>query len=53
MKTLHIEKKGHKLNTLERFKIYNLTTKAVQLNDTHTVTHNAIFDVLIKTHPQT
>jgi hypothetical protein len=53
MKILNIKKKGHKLNTLERFEIYNLTTKAVQLNDTHTVTHNPIFDVLIKTYPHT
>jgi hypothetical protein len=53
MKILHIEKKGHKLNTLERFEIFNLTTKAVQLNDTHTVMHNPIFDVLIKTYPYT
>jgi hypothetical protein len=51
IKVLHIEKKGHKLNTLERFEIYNLTKKSVQLNNTHTLTHNPIFDILIKTYP--
>jgi hypothetical protein len=51
MKVLHIEKKGQKLNTLEHFQIYNLTKKSVQLNDTHTLTHNPIFDILIKTYP--
>jgi hypothetical protein len=51
MKILHIEKKEHKLNTLERFEIYNPTKKSGQLNDTHTVTHNPIFDILIKTYP--
>jgi hypothetical protein len=53
MKILHIEKKGHKLNTLKCFEIYNLTKKSVQLNDTHTVTHNPISDALLKTHPHT
>jgi hypothetical protein len=47
MKILHIDKKRHKLNTLKRLEIYILTKKALQLNDTHTETHNPIFDVLI------
>jgi hypothetical protein len=42
MKILHIEKEGQKLNTLEQFEIYKLTKKALQLNDTHTETHNPI-----------
>jgi hypothetical protein len=53
MEILHIEKKGHKLNTLERFEIYTLTKKSMQLNDTHTVTNNPIFDILIKTYSHT
>jgi hypothetical protein len=50
MKILHIEKKGPKLNTLERFHIYKMTKKGLQMNDTFTDIHNPIFDVLIKTH---
>jgi hypothetical protein len=51
MKVLHVEKKEDKPNSLERFEIYNLTKKSVQLNDTHTLTHNPIFCILIKTYP--
>jgi GTPase SAR1 family protein len=29
MRILHIEKKGHKLNTFERYEIYKLTKKAL------------------------
>jgi hypothetical protein len=47
MKILHIEKKGQKLNTLEKY-IYNTTKKVLQLNDTFTDIHNPIFDILIK-----
>jgi hypothetical protein len=53
MDVLHIESKGKKLNTLERFEIYKLTKNALQLNDTHTVTHNPIFDVIRKRSPPT
>jgi hypothetical protein len=53
MEILLIEKKGQKLNTLERFQIYNLTKTASQLNDTHTETYNPIFDILIKIYPRT
>jgi hypothetical protein len=51
MKILHIERKGHKLNPLKQFEIYKLTKKALQLNVTHTETHNPIFDVLLKIYP--
>jgi hypothetical protein len=47
MEVLHVEKKEQKLNTLERFHIYNLTKKALQMNDMHTETNNPIFDTLI------
>jgi hypothetical protein len=52
MKILHIEKKGPKLNTLERFHIYDMTKRGLQMNDTFTDIHNHIFDILIKTHTQ-
>jgi hypothetical protein len=52
MKILHIEKKGPKLNTLERFHIYDMTKRGLQVNDTFTDMHNPIFDILIKTHTQ-
>jgi hypothetical protein len=53
MKILHIEKKRPKLNTLERYHIYEMTKRGLQMNDTFTDMHNPIFDVLIKTHTQT
>jgi hypothetical protein len=53
MEILHIEKKGHKLNTLERFVIYTLTKKSRQLNDTYTMMNNPIFDILMKTYSHT
>jgi hypothetical protein len=53
MKILHTEKKGPKLNTSERFHIYDVTKKGLQMNDTFTDIHNPIFDILIKTHTQT
>jgi hypothetical protein len=52
MKILHIEEKGPKLNTLERFHICDMTKKGLQMNDTFTDMHNPIFDILIKTHIQ-
>jgi hypothetical protein len=48
MKILHIEMMGQKINTLEKYHIYNTTKKGLQLNDTFTDIHNPIFDVLIK-----
>jgi hypothetical protein len=40
MDVIHIIRKGHVLNTLERFYIYDLSKKKLQMNDTH----NPIFD---------
>jgi hypothetical protein len=48
MEVLRIEKKGPKLNTLERLYIYDLTKKGLQMNDTFTDTYKPIFDILIK-----
>jgi hypothetical protein len=51
LKVLHVEKKGLKLNTLERFYIYDLTKRGLQLNDTFTDIYNPIFNILVKAHP--
>jgi hypothetical protein len=50
MKILHTEKKGSKLNTLQRFHIYDLAKRGLQMNDIFTDIHNPIFDTLIKTN---
>jgi hypothetical protein len=52
MKVLHTEKKGPKLNKLQRFNIYHLTKRGLQMKDTFTDTHNPIFDILNKTNMQ-
>jgi hypothetical protein len=41
------KKKGRLLETLERFYIYNETTKGNQINDKHTMQKNPIFETLI------
>jgi hypothetical protein len=48
MEILCIEKKGPKLNTLERFYVYDVTKKGLQMNDTFTDTYNTIhvFDIV-------
>jgi hypothetical protein len=47
MDIIHTTKKGNLLNTLERFYIYDLSEKKLQMNVTYTVTFNPIFDLLI------
>lgn len=42
---LHVEKKGPKLSTLERFHMYDITEKGLQMNDTFTDTHKPIFHI--------
>jgi hypothetical protein len=42
MEILHLDKKGQLMNTWERFHIYKLSKDGLQLNDTHTDTHNPI-----------
>jgi hypothetical protein len=51
MEILQIKKKGHLLNALERFHIYNLSNKKLQMKDTFTYLHKPIFDLLIN-NPQ-
>jgi hypothetical protein len=50
MELLHIEKQGHKLNTLERLHIYNLSKKTLQMNDTYKESHNPILELSINTY---
>jgi hypothetical protein len=47
------ERKGPKLNALERFYICDLTKKGLQLNDACTDMYNSIFDVLVQTNSHT
>jgi hypothetical protein len=47
MEILQYINKGPMLNTIEKFHIYKETPKRNPLNDMDTITHNAIFDVLI------
>jgi hypothetical protein len=53
MDVIHITGKGHLLNTLERFyiRVYDLSKKKLQMNDTYTDAYNPIFDLLIKNNP--
>jgi hypothetical protein len=48
MVVLHTRKKGRMFNNLEKFHIYK-ETKNNQINDLHTVAHNAIFDTILST----
>jgi hypothetical protein len=47
MEILHITKKGSMMNTLEGFRIYNVTRLDNQIDDKCTVKYNAIFDTII------
>jgi hypothetical protein len=49
----HRKRKVPKLNTLERFHIYNITKKGLQMNDTFTDVYNTIFNILFKTYIHT
>jgi hypothetical protein len=44
MDTLHIEKKGPLMNTLERFHIYDLSKQNLHMNDTYT--NSPIFNLI-------
>jgi len=50
MQVLHFQKEGTHLNTIERFHIHTEYTANNNLNNNHTLFHNAIFDTLLKTH---
>jgi hypothetical protein len=46
MDVLHLNKKGQLMNTWERFHINKLSKNGLQLNDTHTDTHNPILKLV-------
>jgi hypothetical protein len=48
MEILHVAKKGNKMNTLEKFHVYNVTRLDSQINDKGTVKYSVIFDTLIQ-----
>jgi transposase-like protein len=48
MEVLHLTSKGAVMNTLEKFHIYRLTKKGVQINDKSTSTQNILFDTLLR-----
>jgi hypothetical protein len=51
MEIHHIQNKRHLLNTLEWFRIYNLTLHEQQMNDKFVDTNNTILDVILKMYP--
>ena len=51
METVHVTKKSHLMNTLEKFYIFRETKLNNQINDKSTVKPNAIFDVIIQNDP--
>jgi predicted GIY-YIG superfamily endonuclease len=48
MEVLHLDRKGQKLNTWERFYIYKLGKDGIQLNDTYADSYNPIFRLVSK-----
>ena len=48
MEILHTIKKGNKMNTHEKFHIYNVTRLDNQINDKDTINYNVIFDTLLQ-----
>jgi len=47
MGILHVTKKCNKMNTLEKFHIYNVTRLDNQVNEKDPVKHNVTFDHII------
>ena len=50
MDIIHFAKKGRMLDALERFYIYEVTHKGIQINDKLTVQKNRIFETLVRHH---
>ena len=50
MDIIHFAKKGRMLDALERFCIYEVTNKGIQINDRLTVRKNRIFETLVRHH---
>jgi hypothetical protein len=51
MDVIYVTGKGRLLNTLQKFYIYDLSKKELQMNDTYTDIYKPIFDLLIKNNP--
>jgi hypothetical protein len=51
METMYVTKKGHLMNTLEKFYIFRETRLNNQINDKSTVKPNVVFDVIIQNDP--
>jgi hypothetical protein len=49
MKVLQLASKGKYMNTLEKFRIFSITRKCLQINETYTDLTSPIYDILIKT----
>ena len=49
MKIIHYARKGRMMDALEKFHIYNITHKGVQINDRLTIHRNPIFDAVLLT----
>jgi len=52
MNIIHYERKGKKLDTLEKFYIYRETKNGNQINDRLTIQSNPIFETIVKHSPQ-
>jgi hypothetical protein len=50
MQIVHYHKEGTHLNTIERFYIHAEHAANNQMNDSHTIFPNTIFDTLLKAH---
>ena len=50
MDIIHFAKKGRMLDALQRFYIYEVTHKGIQINDKLTVQKNRIFETLVRHH---
>ena len=48
MDVIQYARKGKMMAALERFHIYDITQRGVQINDKLTVQHNLIFDILVR-----
>jgi hypothetical protein len=48
MNLLHLAAKGKLINTLEKFCIYKISRKGVQVNEAYSVHTNSICDTLMK-----
>ena len=50
MDVVHYAKKGRMMDTLEKFHIYEVTQRDIQINDKLTIQRNPIFDTLVRHH---